>query len=126
MKCLGVRLAGDLIGDVDERGEPIVDDTALILLNAHHESLPFVMPETRAGQAWKLALETSGGTDVPEILRGGDQFPLRDRSLALFFTRGEGDVSLPTSPSEVEGLRREARRPEPAVPSHQPGRRPGL
>ena len=39
VKCLGVRLAGDLIGDVDERGEPIVDDTALILLNAHHEPI---------------------------------------------------------------------------------------
>src|SRR5206468_8259454 len=35
VKCLGVRLAGDLIGDVDERGEPIKGDTLLILLNAH-------------------------------------------------------------------------------------------
>ena len=35
VKCLGVRLAGDLIDDVDERGEPIVGDTLLLLLNAH-------------------------------------------------------------------------------------------
>ena len=35
VKCLGVRLAGDLIDDVDERGEPIVGETLLILLNAH-------------------------------------------------------------------------------------------
>ena len=46
VKCLGMRLAGDLIGDVDERGEPIVDDTALILVNAHHEPIPFTLPET--------------------------------------------------------------------------------
>ena len=26
VKCLGVRLAGDLISDVDERGEPIVGE----------------------------------------------------------------------------------------------------
>ena len=34
VKCLGVRLAGDVIDDVDERGEPIVGDTLLLLLNA--------------------------------------------------------------------------------------------
>src|SRR5256714_3731487 len=32
VKCLGVRLAGDLTGDIDERGEPIKGDTLLILL----------------------------------------------------------------------------------------------
>jgi glycogen operon protein len=124
VRCLGVRLAGDLIGDVDERGEPIVDDTALILLNAHHEAMPFVMPDTREGQAWKLALETSCQLDQGIVLRGGDEFSLRDRSLALFFTREEAEVGQPTSRSEVETLRREARRPEPPVPSHRPERRP--
>ena len=48
VKCLGVRLAGDLIGDVDEHGEPIVGDTLLILLNAHHEPIPFTLPEHQA------------------------------------------------------------------------------
>ena len=51
VKCLGVRLAGDLIGDVDERGEPIVGDTLLLLLNAHHEPIPFTLPATQAGAA---------------------------------------------------------------------------
>ena len=49
--CLGVRLAGDLIGDVDERGEPIVGETLLMLLNAHHEPIPFTLPETSEGRA---------------------------------------------------------------------------
>ena len=31
-QCLGVRLAGDMIGEVSERGEPIVGDTILLLL----------------------------------------------------------------------------------------------
>jgi glycogen operon protein len=39
-RCLGVRLAGDCIGDVDERGEAVVGDTILVLMNAHHEDLP--------------------------------------------------------------------------------------
>ena len=62
VKCLGVRLAGDLIGDMDERGEAIVDDTALILMNAHFESIPFTLPETRADQVWERVLDTSDET----------------------------------------------------------------
>ncbi|MFO0890492.1 MAG: glycogen debranching protein GlgX [Isosphaeraceae bacterium] len=122
VKCLGVRLAGDLIGDVDERGEPIVDDTALILLNAHHESLPFVLPETREGQVWELALDTSGKKQIPAVLRGGDELSLHDRSLALLFARGEEDVNQAASRVEVESLRREVKRPVPPVPSHTPSR----
>ena len=64
VKCLGVRLAGDLINDMDERGEPIVDETALLLLNAHHESIPFTLPETRQGQVWERVLDTSSGDDT--------------------------------------------------------------
>ena len=46
VKCLGVRLAGDLINEVDERGEPIKGDTLLLLLNAHWEEIPFTLPDT--------------------------------------------------------------------------------
>ena len=59
VKCLGVRLAGDLIGEVDERGEPIVGDTLLVLLNAHHEAIPFTLPAHAAGQDWELLLDTA-------------------------------------------------------------------
>ena len=34
VRCLGVRLNGDAIDEVDERGERIVGDTLLLLLNA--------------------------------------------------------------------------------------------
>src|SRR5690606_35363397 len=41
VKCLGMRLAGDLMEEVDERGRRIEDATVLVLLNAHHETIPF-------------------------------------------------------------------------------------
>lgn len=50
---------GDLIGDVDEHGEPIVGDTVLLLLNAHHEAIPFTLPVAREGQAWERCLDTA-------------------------------------------------------------------
>ena len=82
VKCLGVRLAGDLIGDVDERGEPIVGDTLLLLLNAHHEPIPFTLPATKAehrlgtparhGRARGEALPTrAAGVSAPGAVAGG-------------------------------------------------------
>ena len=89
VKCLGVRLAGDLIGDLDERGEPIVGETLLLLLNAHHEPLPFTLPKTRANHAWERLLDTADGDVNPIVLHGGQQYPLQGRSLALLRVRPE-------------------------------------
>ena len=119
VKCLGVRLAGDLIGDMDERGEPVVDETALILLNAHHESVTFTLPKTRDEQIWERVLDTSAEDDTPLSLRGGEELALGDRSLVVLFTRDEPEVKLPASRTEIESLRREARKPQPPVPSHK-------
>lgn len=94
VKCLGVRLVGDLIDDVDERGEPIIDDTAMILLNAHHETIPFTLPETRLGQVWERVIDTHEPDPEPDPLAvpGGKAYDLRDRSTAVFFTRSPEDV----------------------------------
>ena len=54
-----MRLAGDLIGDVDEHGEPIVGDTLLLLLNAHHEPIPFRLPATKPEHHWERASDTA-------------------------------------------------------------------
>ena len=48
VRCLGVRLNGDAIDEVDERGERIVGDTLLLLLNAGEEAVPFVAAGDRA------------------------------------------------------------------------------
>ncbi len=117
VKCIGMRLAGDVIGDVDERGEPIRDETALVLLNAHHETIPFTLPKTQDGQIWECELDTASGDDMPSPRHGGDVLDLRDRSLVVLFTRDEADGRQPASRVEVESLRREARKPQMPVPS---------
>ena len=93
---------------MDERGEPVVDETALILLNAHHESITFTLPETRDGQIWERVLDTSAEDDTPLSLRGGEELALGDRSLVVLFTRDESEAKLPASRTEIESLRREA------------------
>jgi hypothetical protein len=85
--------------------------------------LSFTLPETLEGQIWECVLDTSKGNGDPISMRGGDEFDLRDRSLAVLFTRQEADVKQPVSRAEVETLRRESRKPEPPVPHHTPSAR---
>jgi glycogen operon protein len=87
VKCLGVRLAGDLIGDTDERGEPIVGETLLVLLNAHHEAIPFTLPATQPEDPWERLLDTAEAGKEARAWPGGEQYPLQARSLAVLRTR---------------------------------------
>ena len=70
-RCLGVRLAGDLIGEMDERGEPIVGDTMLLLLNAHYEAIPFTLPALGEGQQWERLLDTADPQGMPRAWPAG-------------------------------------------------------
>ena len=86
-RCFGYRLAGDLISEVDARGDPVIDDTLLVLLNAQPASLSFTLPATNPGQRWELAFDTAETEPNAERFPGGYKYPLAERSLALFRTR---------------------------------------
>ena len=58
LRAFGFRLCGDAMDDVDERGEPITDDTLLILLNAEPESVDFVLPIAHPGAGWDVEVDT--------------------------------------------------------------------
>ena len=53
MRALGVRLNGDAIEEVDERGERIVGDTLLLMLNAGDEPIAFTLPASAASERWE-------------------------------------------------------------------------
>jgi glycogen operon protein len=90
-RCFGLRLAGDAIEELDERGNRVVGDTLLIILNSHHESLPFVLPAHKPRLRWELLLDTRQplGRDGQQVRRGGEVFDLEGRSFALFRLHGE-------------------------------------
>jgi glycogen operon protein len=109
VKCLGVRLAGDLINDENERGEPIVGDTLLLLLNAHWEPIPFTLPQTREGHIWDPILDSADLSEDVRLWEGGDQYPLRDRSLAVLVARTSKDKGQTLTPSQVQAVLEETR-----------------
>jgi glycogen operon protein len=84
VRSLGVRLEGHAIDEVDERGNPVAGDTLLVLLNGHHEPIPFTLPEERADERWVALIDTDGRELSQDGLPGGSKYALGGRSLALF------------------------------------------
>jgi isoamylase len=89
VRCLGVLLSGDTIDVLNFHGEPIRDDTFLFLINAHYESIPFLLPG-QADLEWQLILDTSRGfLDQPKPFASGEDVPVADRTTCLLqLTRG--------------------------------------
>ena len=111
VNCLGMRLAGDLMNEVDERGEPIVGDTLMLLLNHHWEEVPFVLPPTSDGHVWETMIDTRDDDGPRRVCRGGEPFPLFGRSLALLRTVARDEAGDVASTPQLEAMRKELRRP---------------
>ena len=85
IRCFGVTLVGDAINETDARGNRIVDETLLILLNAHHEAVPFTLPELKPSSQWRLLLDTRQGiVRLSPLTRRRATYQMEARSLALF------------------------------------------
>jgi glycogen operon protein len=85
VRCLGVILNGNTIGETDEAGEPLKDDTFMMMLNCHHEPIKFYPPKPPGEEKWELILDTSdpqlaGSTRFCEP---GDSLELTPLSLML-------------------------------------------
>jgi isoamylase len=113
VRSLGVRLAGDLIGDIDDRGETIVGETLLILLNAHHDTIGFALPKTKAEHQWELLLATSEPDSPNLTLEQGSPYPVTGRSLSVFRIRVRDTTDLGLSTMQVDTLVKD-KRPMPA------------
>ncbi len=87
VKCLGIRLAGDLINDETERGEAIVGETLLMLLNGHWEPIPFTLPPTLHGYLWERLLDTADTSPESRALTRESQYPLHVRSWVVLVSR---------------------------------------
>ncbi|HVF64592.1 MAG TPA: glycogen debranching protein GlgX [Casimicrobiaceae bacterium] len=83
-RCLGVYLGGDALNELDARGRVMRDDNFLLLFNAHHDSIPFKLPQIGEGE-WILILDTVQEQDAAAgaIYPPFDIYDLAGRSFAL-------------------------------------------
>jgi glycogen operon protein len=85
VRCLGMLLSGDTIDVQNFEGQPIRDDTFLLLVNAHYEPIQFVLPGQEHLQ-WQLVLDTmepDGFLSEPKAFASGDDVEVGDRAAAL-------------------------------------------
>jgi glycogen operon protein len=86
VRSLGMLLAGEL-HEVDERGEPIVGDTILVLLNAHSDKVPFTLPCIEPPRLWRRVFDTIHPQTPERSYKPGVRYPLQGRSVAVFVCR---------------------------------------
>ena len=85
-RSVAVFLNGQGIPDRDELGERVVDDSFLLLINAHHEPVTFTLPDTDYGHHWSTVLDTADplGVEAPlEISGPGEHQPVPARSMRI-------------------------------------------
>ena len=85
VRCLGMLLSGDTMDVFNFQGEPIRDDTFLLLINAHYEPIPFVLPGQEHLE-WQLILDTMDPNGFLTELRkfaSGDDVDLGGRAACL-------------------------------------------
>ncbi len=84
-RCLGVYFAGGKLIETDRRGRRLKDDNLLLLFNAHHEDIAFMLPEFEEHHTWDVLIDTIDAIGVPENSRykAGQTYPLSGRALVL-------------------------------------------
>jgi isoamylase len=60
-RAMMVFLNGDAITEPGPRGEPVRDDSFLILLSANNEPVTFTLPGPKFGRRWSVTLDTAAG-----------------------------------------------------------------
>ena len=83
VRCLGVRLNGDAIREVNERGERIMGDTLLLMLNAGEQPIAFTLPATALEERWETLIDTADPWAPSRRLRAGGRYELLPRSMAV-------------------------------------------
>jgi len=81
----------------DERGRKLGDENFLVLLNAHHEDVSFVLPTFHPGSRWVAWMDTSrdGGLHSGDAHDSGSTYPLQARSMVILMQRRNGRKEEP-------------------------------
>src|SRR5438270_791295 len=85
VRCIGMLLSGDTSDVLSFEGESIRDETFLLLINAHYEPIPFVLPGQEHLE-WQLILDTmdpNGFLTAPRKFASGDDVDLGGRASCL-------------------------------------------
>ncbi len=81
-RSIGVFLNGEAIPSKDNRGQPVVGESFLLVLNAHHEAIDWTLPK-QWGDRWNLVLDTGGHHEPDEVLDIGNTLEVGARTTVV-------------------------------------------
>ncbi len=97
VRCIGLQLNGRTLDDVNAFGQPLKDDTFLMMLNPHHEPIQFYLPKSHEGTVWELVFDTRDLKDAePQRFSSGIAYELIGRCFALFREAADEAVGTPS------------------------------
>ena len=79
-RTVAVFLNGQAITEPDQEGDPVTDDSFLILFNGHREPVEFRLPGTAIGEKWHVAVDTFQNGDTRPDLHAEDSVHIESRS----------------------------------------------
>jgi glycogen operon protein len=87
--CLGMFLSGQGLNETDARGRKLGDENFLLLLNAFHEDVAFMLPAFHPSGRWSTWMDTSfeSGLRSGKAYDGGTTYPLQARSMVVLMER---------------------------------------
>ncbi|MGH9277319.1 MAG: glycogen debranching protein GlgX [Acidimicrobiales bacterium] len=90
VNAVGMFLNGEEIAEPGRRGERVVDESFLVLLNGAHEPVRFRLPDVKWANSYELVIDTSLGyvASLPARIEGpalkaSDEIDLEDRSVVV-------------------------------------------
>ena len=81
--ALGLFINGEEIPYRTRRGEPIRDDSFLLIVNAHHADETFRLPVRRFGALWEVDVHTSDEHEREARFEAQAEVPVQSRSMLL-------------------------------------------
>jgi isoamylase len=82
-RTVGIFLNGEALLAETADGEPIVDDSFLLLFNAYHDPVVFTLPPRRFGLRWELDISTHDPHAAPTVFPARGLVPVEGRSIVV-------------------------------------------
>jgi glycogen operon protein len=111
-RSMGLMLNGKTLQVSDDEGNPLEDDSFLILVNAFHEGVEFTLPPAPNGTPWCLVMDTQNIEDPFKHMKVGEKVIVGGRSMMVFSDSKQvmKDLNKPDAPRPTESQ-------NPGVPS---------
>ncbi len=87
LRALGMRLNGESIDEVDERGQSIVGDSLLVLLNSQADPAKFRLPRHKPSERWVPFVDTALRDVETAAYSHDDEYSLQSRSVVVLILK---------------------------------------